>query len=95
MRARPDRLSGSRASLAALALAAAAVSAEAQPMGTRPATVSFPSAKEYFEPFIADPTELSYGGRYVLLVGGDRLGEIMIGDTAGIVRWDWGGRGCR
>ena len=64
-------------------------------MGGRPTTVPFPSAKEYFEPFIADPTELSYGGRYVLLVGGDRLGEIMIGDTAGIVRWDWGGRGVQ
>ena len=48
---------------------------------------AFPSAKELFHPLLADPMELGYGGRYVLPVGGDRFGEVMIGDYVGIFRW--------
>ncbi|MBI4423495.1 MAG: DUF1207 domain-containing protein [Elusimicrobia bacterium] len=53
----------------------------------------FPSARDYFEPVVADPAELGYGGRMVYPPGGPRLGEVMIGDYVGISRWrfgDWG-----
>lgn len=48
---------------------------------------TFPSANDYFEPVLADPTELGYGGRYLLSVGGNRYGEVTIGDYVGLLRW--------
>lgn len=53
---------------------------------------TFPSARDYFEPLLADPAELGYGGRYVLEVGGDRFGEVTIGDYVGLFRWKPGAR---
>lgn len=53
--------------------------------------VPFPSAREYFEPLLADPTEPSYGGRLIYPPGGARYGETTIGDYVGITRWKFGG----
>lgn len=54
---------------------------------------SFPSAREYYYPLMADPTELGYSGRYLWRVGSGRYGEITVGDYLGLLRWqlapDW------
>lgn len=47
----------------------------------------FPSARAFYEPLFADPTEPSYGGRLIYPPGGPRLGEITIGDYVGLTRW--------
>jgi len=72
---------------AALPLSAAMTPKELLP------EVAFPSARDYFEPLTADPTELGYGGRMIYPVGGPRFGEIGIGDYVGLFRWrsgSWG-----
>src|SRR5581483_11810883 len=48
---------------------------------------SFPSAREFYYPLLADPTELGYSGRYLWQVGGLRYGEITVGDYLGLLRW--------
>ena len=47
----------------------------------------FPSAREYYPPLAADPTEPAYGGRMIYPPGGARFGEITIGDHVGLTRW--------
>ena len=58
-----------------------------------PAVDSFPSAREFYYPLLADPSELGYSGRYLWQVGGQRYGEITVGDYLGLLRWklapDW------
>lgn len=45
------------------------------------------SAREYYEPLFADPTEPSYGGRLIYPPGGNRYGEVTVGDYIGFTRW--------
>ncbi|MCX5787240.1 MAG: DUF1207 domain-containing protein [Elusimicrobia bacterium] len=47
----------------------------------------FPSAREYYPPLAADPTEPSYGARMIYPPGGARFGEITVGDYVGLTRW--------
>ncbi|MBI4347834.1 MAG: DUF1207 domain-containing protein [Elusimicrobia bacterium] len=76
--------------IAALVAAALAVVAAA---GTRNDLVpeALPSAREYFEPLMADPTEPSYGGRLIYPPGGARYGEVTVGDYVGLTRLRLGG----
>ncbi|MBI3548758.1 MAG: DUF1207 domain-containing protein [Elusimicrobia bacterium] len=48
---------------------------------------TFPSAHDYFESLLADPTELGYGGTYLIPVNGDKHGEVNLGDYVGLLRW--------
>ena len=77
---------------AILALCAVSVSAENTPQ--QPSLMdTFPSAREFYYPLIADPTELGYSGRYLYQVGGGHYAEITVGDYLGLLRWqlpsDW------
>ncbi|MBI5202588.1 MAG: DUF1207 domain-containing protein [Elusimicrobia bacterium] len=71
-----------RGALLALLLAAAG---EAGAQGYIPEPLT--SAREYYEPLMADPTEPSYGGRLLYPPGGNRYGEVTIGDYVGLTRW--------
>lgn len=71
-------------------LAAALVASVAAPSAAVTALIPerpFPSARAFYEPLFADPTEPSYGGRLIYPPGGPRLGEITIGDYVGLTRW--------
>lgn len=48
---------------------------------------AFPSSREFFNPLLADPMELAYGGRMLWARDGVRYGEVMMGDYVGLFRW--------
>lgn len=77
----------------ALLFSAPVSAEETAPKPEPPFVDSFPSAREYYYPLLADPTELGYSGRYLWQVGGLRYGEITVGDYLGLLRWqlapDW------
>ena len=78
---------GSRPAIVALAalLFAVAASREGRAQSYIPEPLT--SAREYYAPPLADPTEPSYGGRLIYPPGGNRYGEITIGDYVGLTRW--------
>ncbi|MBI4386995.1 MAG: DUF1207 domain-containing protein [Elusimicrobia bacterium] len=69
---------------------AAAFGAQGARLGVFVPEMFFPSAREHFDPILADGTELGIGGRYLLPLSEDRFGEVSIGDYVGLARWRLG-----